>query len=609
MMDKSLPTDSRTRGRFTGTVWGLQLVWRNHPGLVLGLAGCMLVLGMAPAGFAIAIRGIINAVTAGTNGASTGFDVALPWLLLAFGITIADSIARLASQLFSDRLKSNLALLVNSMVMQQASQLDMPYIENAVNREVLQRVRQDPGDNLHLLVTHSYKTVLSAFQVVTLAAVLAWLEPAVILFAAVVALPFLAFQWRLSRRRYRTEYNRASKRRWSRYFLSRLTIPDHAGEVRLLGIGHLLTDKFIAAMKDFRDQDQKLQLRQFAGGATFVSITTIAFYALFGRVILRTVEGELSIGDLAIFGGAVVRLRTALETGINHAARAYEQTLYVADLRSFFLSLPMLEDSGTAKPEAIVGAIELRNVCFTYPGTDEVVLRDVSFNIAPGETIAIVGENGSGKSTLAKLLARLYDPDRGCLMLDGTDLRQYPLAFLHRQVALMGQNFGRYEASVAENIAYGNWERLAEDPGAIAQLAAATGVDHIAAALPDGLDTRLGREFAEHDLSGGQWQLLAIARTLARDAAVLILDEPTSHIDARAEHAFYAAIEAVAGSATRIIISHRFSTIRMADRILVMADGRIVEQGTHQSLMAARGHYEQLFALHEHYRAQEPAST
>ena len=173
----------------------------------------------------------------------------------------------------------------------------------------------------------------------------------------------------------------------------------------------------------------------------------------------------------------------------------------------------------------------------------------------------------------------------------------------------MGQNFGRYEASVAENIAYGDWERLAEDPDAIAELAAATGVDHIAAALPDGLDTRLGREFAEHDLSGGQWQLLAIARTLARNAAVLILDEPTSHIDARAEHAFYAAIEAVARNATRIIISHRFSTIRMADRILVMAGGRIVEQGTHQSLMAARGHYEQLFNLHEHYRAQEPAGT
>lgn len=609
MMDTSSPSDSRTRGRLSATIWGLQLVWRHHAGLVLGLSGCMLVLGFAPAGFAIAIRGIINAVTASASATSPGFNAVLPWLLLAFGITIADSIARLASQLFSDRLKSNLALLVNSMVMQQATQLDMPYIENAINREVLQRVRQDPGANLHQLITHTYKTLLSAFQVASLAAVLAWLEPAVILFALVVALPFLLFQWRLSRRRYLTEYNRAGKRRWSSYYLSRLTSPSHAGEVKLLGIGDLLTRRFISAMRDFRDQDQKLQLRQFGGGATFVIITTIAFYVLFGRVILRTVEGELSIGDLAIFGGAVVRLRTALETGINHAARAYEQTLYVADLRSFFLSQPRLEDTGKVEPQVIAGAIELRDVCFSYPDTDKIALQNVTVNIAPGETIAVVGENGSGKSTLAKLLARLYDPDHGSITLDGTDLREYPMAFLHRQVTLMGQNFGRYEASLAENIAYGDWERLAQDRDAIVKLAAATGIDHIAADLPAGLDTQLGREFAEHDLSGGQWQLLAIARTLARDAAVLILDEPTSHIDARAEHAFYAAIEKVAGNATRIIISHRFSTIRMADRILVMAGGRIVEQGTHQSLMAARGHYAQLFALHEHYRVQEPADS
>ncbi len=609
MTDNTRPTGPRSRGRFTGTLWALHLVWRNHPGLLLGLAGCMLVLGLAPAGFAIAVRGIINAVTASVNDSSPGFAAALPWLLLAFAITIADSIAGLAAQLCSDRLKSNLALLVNGMVMEQATRLDMPYIENAINREVLQRVRQDPGDHLQLLVTHTYRTALSTFQVASLAAVLAWLEPAVILFALVVAVPFLLFQWQLSRRRYLTEFNRAGKRRWSSYFLSRLTSPAYAGEVKLLGIGSLLTSRFVAAMQGFRDQDQRLQLRQFAGGATFVTVTTIAFYALFGRVILRAVEGELSIGDLAIFGGAVVRLRTALETGISQAARAYEQTLYVADLRSFLLSRPRLEDTGTTEPEAIAGALELRGVSFRYPDTDEVVLQDVSFGIAAGETVAVVGENGSGKSTLAKLLARLYDPDSGSVTLDGIDLRQYPVAFLHRQVALLGQSFGRYEASVAENIAYGDWDRLADDRAAIAALAAATGVDHIASGLPQGLDTALGREFAEHDLSGGQWQLLAIARTLARGAAVLVLDEPTSHIDARAEHAFYAAIDQVAGKATKIIISHRFSTIRMADRILVMAGGRIVEQGTHQSLMAERGHYEQLFALHEHYRVQEPVAN
>jgi ATP-binding cassette, subfamily B, bacterial len=286
-------------------------------------------------------------------------------------------------------------------------------------------------------------------------------------------------------------------------------------------------------------------------------------------------------------------------------ARAYEQTLYVADLRSFLQSSPMVQDHGARVPALVHGALAVEQVCFTYPGSDDITLHDVSFELAPGERVAIVGENGSGKSTMAKLLARLYDVDAGTIRLDGQLLADYPLAYLHTRIALLGQSFGRYEASLADNIAYGDWPRLTTDRAALEQLATTTGVDHIAAGLPRGLDTQLGREFAEHDLSSGQWQLVAIARTLARGASVLILDEPTSSIDARAEHALYQAIDQIAAGITTIIISHRFSTISMADRILVMDRGRIVEQGTHKQLMSAGGHYASLYALHEHYRMQE----
>ncbi|MEM1112441.1 MAG: ABC transporter ATP-binding protein [Pseudomonadota bacterium] len=605
-MDEVAELAPPERGRFGAALWGYQLIWRSHPILVLCTLGCTLLLGASPAGFAIAIRGLINEVTASLGDPGAGMDVALWWLALAFAITVADSLTGLLSQLLSDRLKSDLTLEVNAQVMEHAAGLDLPYIENTANRELLERVQQDPGIKLHLLFQHSQRAALSVFQVASLAAVLAWLEPAVILFAALVAVPFIISQWRLSRQRYMTNYMRSTKRRWTEYFLSRLITPAYAGDIKVLGIGGLLTRRFVAAMTLFRDQDRVLQQRQFTSGALFVTASTIAFYALFARVIMRTIEGDLSIGDLAIFGGAVVRMRSALETAIRAASNAYEQTLYTNDLYTFLQTRAMVEDRGSEggrEPRAIRGALSVQHVCFAYPGTREQILHDLTFEIEAGETVAIVGENGSGKSTLAKLLARLYDVDSGRIELDGRALPEYPLTSLRKEIALMAQSFGRYEASVAENIAYGDWDRLASDRGAVEEIARVTGIDYIAAGLPEGLDTKLGREFAEVDLSGGQWQLLAAARTMARRSSVLILDEPTSNIDARAEHALYAAIEEYAAEATTIIISHRFSTITMADRILVMDGGCIVEQGTHESLMQDNGHYARLYRLHEHYRA------
>jgi len=604
-MNKKSEKSAPAHQRFTATLWGLGLVWQSHRRLVLGSAACSLARGLAPAGFALATRGLINSVTDNPGDADMGLQGPMFWLLLAFAVTLVDSLTGLASQLLSNYLKGDLILEVNSMVMQHAAKLDMPYLENAENREVLDRVRQDPGEKLHLLFNNCQWALLAGFQVLSLAAILTWLEPAVLLFALVLAAPFLIFQWRLSRRRFTTEVNRTGKRRRTAYYLSRLVAATYAGEIKLLGIGKLLTDRYITQAEEFRDQDRQLQLREFRGGAIFMAVTTIAFYALFGRVIMRALKGELSIGDLAIFGGAVVRLRTALENGIGFVAKAYEQTLYVTDLRDFLQSSPVVQDHGGSIPALNGGAVVVDHLCFTYPGSTDPVLHDVCFEIAPGERIAIVGENGCGKSTIAKLLARLYDADSGSITLDGQRLADYPLAYLLSRVALLGQSFGRYEASLADNIAYGNWQRLAADRTALENLAAATGVDHIAANLPHGLETELGREFAEHDLSGGQWQLVAIARTLARSASVLILDEPTSNIDARAEHALFQAIDQVAAGITTIIISHRFSTISMADRILVMDRGRIVEQGTHPELMSAGGHYAGLFALHEHYRMKE----
>lgn len=590
--------------RATAASWAIKLVWKASHNPVIGMLIFTLVRGVAPAGFIIAIRGLINSATEQMNLAQSDFSVLLPWLVIALCVTLTDGLAALAHRYFSERLKGDLTLHVNDQVLRHASCLDLPYFEDKNNREILGRVQQDPGAKLHHFISSGQVMLLAAFQAVSLMAVLIWLEPTILLAVVFLALPFFFFEWRLASQRYQTEYHRTKKRRWTQYFLSLLTLPQAAGEVKLLGIGELLARRFFTTMHEFREQDRRLQLKQFIGGTVFTVLSTLAFYALFARVGYRVIQGELTIGDLAVFGGAIARLRVSLDIGIRSASTCFEQTLHITDLREFLLSRPVVPDTGQRDVSEKHGALSVENICFKYPGTDQIVLRDLTFSLVPGETVAIVGENGSGKSTLAKVLARLYDVDSGVILLDGCPVSEYPIETLHKRIALLGQNYGCYEASFAENIAYGNWSQLSKDREAIESIASLTGIDRLAEEMPDGLDTPLGRQFAEHDLSGGQWQRLAIARTLAKNASLLILDEPTSNIDARAENDLFTAIAGVVKEVTTIIISHRFSTLRMADRILVMHQGSIVEQGSHDELIDADGRYANLYRLHEHYRIQ-----
>ena len=616
------PPDNGPEQRLTATLWALQTAWPSSRGPLLGMVGATLLHGLVPAGFALAIRGLINAATAATEHPEMGLSPLLGWVLAALAVALLDAAATLLHQHGSERLRGDLTLSLNSRVLRHAGSLDLGYFERSGNREIIEHIQRDPGTRLYQFLLETQKAGLAGFQVLSLVLLLVWLEPLILPLVAVLALPFLVFQWRLARTRFLVEQRRTVKRRWTRWFLQRLTAPETIGEVKLLGIGSLLTERFSAIMVELRAQDQRLQRRQLAGSALFTLLATLAFFGLFARLAQRVVAGSLTVGDLAIFGGAVVRLRTALDAGIRAAAAAYEQSLFMAMLRAFLLSEPMVRDPAGAEPErddidrhsgppavapytsrgAAAGALVVEGVSFAYPGSGQRVLHDLCFRVEPGETVAIVGENGSGKSTLAKLLVRLYDPDTGVIRLDGRPLPDWPLATLHGAVSLMGQGYGRYEASLAENIAYGDWARLRDDRAEIARLAALTGVARIAESLPAGLDTPLGREFGEHDLSGGQWQRVAITRALARPARLLILDEPTSNLDARAEHDLFAAIAAAARGRTTIIISHRFSTLRMADRILVLHQGRLVEQGRHAALLVAEGQYAALYRLHERYR-------
>jgi len=294
-----------------------------------------------------------------------------------------------------------------------------------------------------------------------------------------------------------------------------------------------------------------------------------------------------------------MRLPRSIEIVVIAMTNALEHALYITNMMEFLAIKPGIVDGSGSVPEIKQARIEIRDLTFSYPGSEKRVLDELCLTINPGESLALVGENGAGKSTLVKLITRFYDPDSGCILMDGTDIREFPVKQLHKNISFVFQNFSRYEATASENIAFGHWQELLNDPDQVQKLAELSGVDEIVSRLPQAYDTLLGRVFGEYTLSEGQWQKLAIARALAKPASLLILDEPSSSLDARSEYDLFSRFRDISAGQTSILISHRFSTVSIADRIVVMDDGRIIEMGTHQELMNLSGHYASLYELHQ----------
>jgi ATP-binding cassette subfamily B protein len=331
----------------------------------------------------------------------------------------------------------------------------------------------------------------------------------------------------------------------------------------------------------------------------FAILTTAAFNVIFARVVWLVVQDSLTVGDVAVFLAVSSRLRLTLERGIAEGSDALEHALHIGRLREFLALEPRIVGGTGAVPAVSRGGLEFVGVKFTYPSGNRPILSGVSFRVEPGEVVAIVGENGAGKTTLVKLIARLYDPEEGRILLDGVDLREWPIEALHASVGFLAQGSARYEATAGDNIAYGDWRRLLGDEEGVREAARAARVDDLVVGMPRGYDTVLGPLFGEHDLSGGQWQKLAVARTLARNAALIVLDEPSAHLDARTEYELFRRFRALARGRTTILVSHRLTMLGLADRILFVERGTVVESGTHDELIALEGRYARLFAMHQ----------
>ncbi len=502
-------------------------------------------------------------------------------------------------QYFRQRFQDEVNVLLSQRILAHAAALDYANFEDPEYQDLITKARHNPSDHGVYFLTLVLSIAMGVIQALSLTAVLIYIEPLILPLILAVSVPYFFFRTYFARRRTEEELARAQKRRWTGYYSGQLINPDQAAETRMFNLSSVFLQQYGAILEEFRTRNIRFYRLDLVGTSLFVLASLLVVYVAFSRATLSVVNRGLTIGDIAIFGAAATQLRSIIERTINLIGSMRQQLIFTGVMMEFLAIQPRQPAADRALPTAICGEVTVDDVTFTYPGAERPTLQHVTFHIRPGETIALVGRNGSGKTTLAKLIARLYDVDAGAICIDGVNVQCVDPDSLHRQIAYVAQNFSRYEATAFENIAYGDWERLQQEPDKVQAVARFTGVDEVIEAMPHGYQTKLGRLFGETTLSGGQWQRIAITRALARDTRIVILDEPTANLDMHAEYRLYQHFRQLAAGRTAILISHRFSTVRMADRVIVLDKGRIVEQGSHDELLRHDGHYAALFRLFE----------
>ncbi|WP_248310493.1 ABC transporter ATP-binding protein [Devosia sp. Root105] len=487
---------------------------------------------------------------------------------------------------------------VSLELMEHAAKLDLKHFEQSEYQDRLERARRQASSR-STVISQVFGQAQAMITAIALAAGLFVYAPLLIGLLALALIPAVWGEFRFNRLAYWISHNRSPERRQLEYLRQIGASADSAKEIKLFGLGEFLSGRFKGLSDQILIENRNLSIKRALQTGLLASISTLTYYAAYAYIVWRTLHGEFSIGTLVFLSGSFSQLNGYLQQILIGFTQIAGQSLYLDDLFSFFEIKPTILDPKHPKPFPlpVKQGLVFENVGFRYPGSENWAVRNLSFAVPAGETLALVGENGAGKTTIVKLMTRLYDPDEGRITLDGIDLKEFATADLRTHIGVIFQDFLRYSFTASDNIGVGRIE-VAGDRDRIVSAAEQSLADPVIRKLPEGYDQMLGRTFLKgQDLSGGEWQKIAIARAYMRNAEIIILDEPTAALDARAEAEVFTRFKNLAEGTTAVLISHRFSTVRMADRIVVLADGKVEEQGTHAELMANGGRYAELFEL------------